>query len=373
MNQGSDFVIQKDPAPALEDQSDRIIPPKKVNRRFVRTKIPKLTVSLPLSLIPQKPEKKPIDYVLTRLASMDLPGKPFVEDYLRHQYRRNFKLNTLRSSLAGCELFLSFLKDQGKAELEQIARQDLEAFVENELDRGLTIVTVKTRLSVVYAFLRFLHDRGVVEADLLVRRIRLRLPDPLPKAINPDDVKRLLSVLDNVRDRAMILVLLRTGMRIGELLLTRIGDVNLPERKIAIWEAEKNSVGRMVCISDDAASALEAWFRKRDSAKEFLFYGTAGRSSLSYQGARAMFVRYIKKAGLTHRGYTLHCLRHTFASEALNAGMRLEAVQVLLGHSHAEVTRRYARLTDKTREREYFKAMEIIQRGEIDGDYRLDS
>jgi site-specific recombinase XerD len=323
-------------------------------------------------LIPQKPEKKPIDYVLTRLAGMDLPCKSYVEDYLRHQYRRNFKLNTLRSTLAGCELFLSFLKGQGKTELGQVTRQDLEAFVEGELDRGVTIVTVKTRLSTVYAFLRFLHDKGVVGADLLVKRIRLRLPDPLPKAINPDDVRSLLSVLDDVRDRAMILVLLRTGMRIGELLSTRVGDVNVPERKIAIWQAEKNLVGRVVCISDDAASALEAWLGKRDPDKVLLFYGM-GRCSLTYQGARSVFVRYLKKAGLAHKGYTLHCLRHTFASEVLNAGMRLEAVQVLLGHSNAEVTRRYARLTDKTREQEYFKAMEIIERGEIDGDYRLDS
>ncbi|MBW2601799.1 MAG: tyrosine-type recombinase/integrase [Deltaproteobacteria bacterium] len=372
MNQGSEFVTQQEPTPAFQDQGSRIIPPKKVLRRFVHTKIPKLTVSLPLSLIPQKPEKKPIDYVLTRLASMDLPGKVHVEDYLRHQYRRNFKLNTMRSTLAGCELFLSFLKDQGKTELKQINRQDLEGFVEQEIDRGLAITTVKTRLCAVYAFLRFLHERDIVRAALLVKRIKLRLPAPLPKAINPDDIRTLLSVLDDVRDRAMILVLLRTGMRIGELLSTRIDDVNLPERKIAIWEAEKNSVGRVVCISDDAAIALEAWFRKRDPDKVFLFYGM-GRSSLTYQGARALFVRYIKKAGLTHKGYTLHCLRHTFASEALNAGMPLEAVQVLLGHSNAEVTRRYARLTDKTREREYFKAMEIIQRGEIDGDYRLDS
>jgi site-specific recombinase XerD len=86
-----------------------------------------------------------------------------------------------------------------------------------------------------------------------------------------------------------------------------------------------------------------------------------------------MFLKYIKKAGLGHKGYTLHCLRHTFASEMLNAGMRLECLQPLLGHSNIEVTRRYAKLTDKTREEEYFRAMQIIERGEIDGDYRLDS
>jgi integrase/recombinase XerD len=372
MSQGVDFVFPPEKVPPVQDQISGIEPEKKVVGSFVRAKIPTFTVRLPQSLIPPKPKKKAIECLLARLEGMDLPEKSHVEDYLRHQYRRNLKANTMRSSLAGCEQFLTFLKEQGKGRLDQVTKQDLEAFVEHVLDKGSTIVTVKTRLSVVYAFLRFLHDKGVVGAELLVRRIKLRLPNPLPKAINPDDVRRLLSVLSHVRDRAMILVLLRTGMRIGELLNTRVNDINLAERKIAIWEAEKNLVGRVVYVSDDAAAALEDWLKRRDPDKPVLFYGR-GDESLTYQGARAVFERYLKKAGLRHKGYTLHCLRHTFASEVLNAGMHLEAVQVLLGHSNAEVTRRYARLTDKTREQEYFKAMEMIERGEIDGDYRLDS
>ena len=94
--------------------------------------------------------------------------------------------------------------------------------------------------------------------------------------------------------------------------------------------------------------------------------------SLSYAAVRVIFVKCLEKAGLSHKGYTLHCLRHTCASELLNAGMRLECVQQLLGHSSVEMTRRYARLTDKTREEEYFRAMAIIERGEINGHYQLD-
>jgi hypothetical protein len=52
--------------------------------------------------------------------------------------------------------------------------------------------------------------------------------------------------------------------------------------------------------------------------------------------------------------------------------MRLECLQPLMGHTSVDVTRRYARLTDKTREQEYFRAMTIIERGEVHGDYRLD-
>jgi integrase/recombinase XerD len=146
--------------------------------------------------------------------------------------------------------------------------------------------------------------------------------------------------------------------------------VNLRERRIEIFEARKNCVGRVVYLSDDARCALKVWLRKRDSRKEHLFYSPGSSKTLSYEASRAMFNKYIEKAGLTHKGYTLHCLRHTFASELLNAGMRLECVQQLLGHSSIEMTRRYARLTDNTRKEEYFRAMAIIENGGINGHYQ---
>jgi integrase/recombinase XerD len=102
-----------------------------------------------------------------------------------------------------------------------------------------------------------------------------------------------------------------------------------------------------------------------------IFYGQK-YETLTYAAAQGMFRKYLKKAGLAHKGYSLHCLRHTFASELLNAGMRLECLQPLLGHTSVEVTRRYARLTDKTREEEYFRAMALIEKGEIHGNYRFD-
>jgi integrase/recombinase XerD len=127
----------------------------------------------------------------------------------------------------------------------------------------------------------------------------------------------------------------------------------------------------VVYFSDDGKEALMSWLKARNPSKEFVFYGM-GRSSLTYAGARVRFVKYIERAGLSAKGYTIHCLRHTFASELLNAGMRLECLQQLLGHTSLEVTRRYARLTDKTREEEYFRAMTIIEKGAAGGHYRFD-
>ncbi len=313
-----------------------------------------------------------LDNTLSTLSKKDIPGKPYINEYLRDQYRRHCRPNTLRNSLIAIDQFLDFIAREGKTHLEEITREDLGAWIEYGQDKGLKASTVKMRLRTLNAFLRYMIEKDVIRPEVLSRRIIIKVPDSLPRAMDPEEVKHLISVIDTIRDRAMILVLLRTGMRIGELLNTFVSEVNLKERKIEIYEAEKTRIGRVVYLSDDAIEALKAWFRNRDPHKASLFYGQ-GRHRLTYPAARAMFVKYLDRSGLSHKGYSLHCLRHTCATELLNAGMRLECLQQLLGHSSIEMTRRYARLTDTTREAEYFKAMSIIERGETHVYYQLDN
>jgi site-specific recombinase XerD len=316
-------------------------------------------------------EEIALQWAMDRLARWELPGKEHIEEYVRHMYRRNFRPRTYASALKAIYDFLIGVRDSGKNCLEEITKKDIEAFIEHEQDRGMMLSTVRTRLHCVNAFLGYAMDAGIVKPDVLARRIRLRKPEALPRAIEPDDVKQLLSAIDNPRDRAMIMVLLRTGMRIGELLNTKMRDLHIKDRRVDIYESAKTRVGRVVYLSDDAMGALKVWIAMRDVRNEFLFYAQ-GRSSMAYSTARLIFERCITKAGLSHKGYSLHALRHTFASELLNAGMRIECLQPLMGHTSLDVTRRYARLTDKVREEEYFRAMTIIERGEIDGHYRFD-
>lgn len=304
--------------------------------------------------------RKTFDKLLKKLRQIDNPGQEPIQDYLRGKYRRNFKANTLRNDYTAIMLFMRFLKKRGKTELEEIQRDDLEAFIEHEQDRGLKISSVRNRVASLQVFFKFLIKKELVTPAVISQPVRLKVPKSLPRAMEPYDVKCLLAVLDDVRNRAMILLLLRTGMRIGELLNTRMVDVHLIDKKIMIFEGEKNGKGPAVCFSNDADEALQAWLQSRDTKKENLFYAQ-GHYSMSYNNARIIFHKYLKRAGLTHKSYTLHCLRHTFATELLNAGMRIECLQQLLGHSNLEMTLRYAKLSNKTREKEYFKAMSIIE------------
>jgi integrase/recombinase XerD len=312
-----------------------------------------------------------LDLAVKRLALMEFKGKEYVEEYVRCQHRSCCSPNTIRNSRHGLEAFFMYLRGTGRNTLEEIDRRDIEGFVEHEQDRGLKISTVKMRLEIVKAFLRFMAEKGLIGEEVFCWKLRIKVPETLPRAMEPEDVDRLLAVPGSERDRAMIVLLLRTGMRIGELLNTRMVDVNMTEQKILIYEAQKNHLGRVVYFSDDAKAALEKWLEKRDKKQALLVYGPGGKP-LSYPAARMMFVKYTNRAGLSHKGYTLHSLRHTYATDLLNARMPLEVLEKLLGHTSLDATRIYARLKDKTKEEEYFKAMAIIERRHRNGDQQCD-
>ncbi|MES0447620.1 MAG: tyrosine-type recombinase/integrase [Desulfobacterales bacterium] len=303
--------------------------------------------------------RKVLERFKQRLNVGHLPGRDYATTFLSGNYRHGLSVNTMRSNGSVILAFLSFLQASGRS--IALSKGDLDAYIESEQDRGLAIASVNIKIRVLYSFISFLVDTNVVEPAILKYRLTVKMPTPLPRSIKAEDLEKLLTVLDDVRDRAMILLLLRTGMRIGELLELQVTDINLPERKIMIYIGEKNYQGRVVYFSDDAKEALLAWLAIRNPEKRYLFYGRGG--PLSYVAAWYRITRCFKRAGLSHKSYSPHCLRHTFATEVLNAGMRLEVVQQLMGHLNIELTRRYAKLSDPTREEEYFRAMTRIEKG----------
>ena len=97
----------------------------------------------------------------------------------------------------------------------------------------------------------------------------------LPRSIEPDDAKRLVRKRFTPRDKCMIMMLLRTGMRICELLALKTTDINLRNRTVIIYESAKNGQDRILYISDDAHKSLQKWMKVRDPKKKFLFHAWA--------------------------------------------------------------------------------------------------
>ena len=209
----------------------------------------------PKPLSPQQLRDHALHRALEKLAALEIPAKEHIEHYARDQHRRTCQPNTIRQTFRIVSSFMSFVGDKGKGHLEQISRGDLTGWIECDQDQGLKPATVRFRLSTIKAFLRFFEAKELVSPTVLGKRLKVKVPELLPRAIPAEDVKQLLTVIDTVRDRAMISVLLRTGMRIGELLHTLVSEVHLPERRIEICEAKKFRVCRVVYLSDDALVA----------------------------------------------------------------------------------------------------------------------
>ncbi|NOR26481.1 MAG: tyrosine-type recombinase/integrase [Desulforhopalus sp.] len=306
--------------------------------------------------------RRALNRAIDNLEQGNLPGYEYAISHVCDKYRRNLTISTISQTGRILVVFLSFIQDLGRLSIEDITRKDIADYVEHLHDRGLVMTSVKNYLLTVYAFIRYLVDNKLLPLDILRKKIRIKLPEVLPRAIPAEDLQQILAVITPVRDRALILLLLHTGMRIGELLRVKIADIILPERKILLYLGEKNFQGRIVYFSSDAEQALKKWLEIRDSGSEYLFYGYAGQE-LSHVGAWMIMRKALRKTGLEHRGYSLHSLRHTFATNMLNAGLRLEVLQQLLGHLSIEITLRYAKVSNITRENEFFKAMAIIEKG----------
>jgi len=308
-------------------------------------------------------KRRVLNRAIDRLEVSRLPGYEYAISHLYDKYRRNLAISTINQTGRTLISFLSFFQASGGLSIEDIARKDITAYVEHEQDRSLKMTSVQNHLCTVYAFIQYLVNNQILSLEILHNKIKIKLPEVLPKAIPIEDLQQILSVIKNVRDRALILLLLHTGMRIGELLKVKMVDIILPERKILLYLGEKNFHGRVVYYSSEAERALHQWLLFRNPNSEYLFYGNAGQE-LSYVGAWMIMRKAVQKAGLEQRGYSLHSLRHTFATNMLNAGLRLEVLQQILGHLSIDITQQYARLSDTTRENNFFKAMAVIEKGE---------
>ena len=131
----------------------------------------------------ERQRRQAFDRVLQIITAQNLSGQEHAISYMQHKFRRNCKACTLVSSGTAVRFFLSMLKVTGR-DLLDITRKDIEAFVEQEQDRGLGIRSVRNRMQAVYSFVRYLVENEVVGPDILTRRIRLKLPISLPRAID---------------------------------------------------------------------------------------------------------------------------------------------------------------------------------------------
>jgi len=237
---------------------------------------------------------------------------------------------------------------------------DVAAFMAAELARGLAAKTVKGALDTVYQQLRFLVASESLRA--VPERPSLRVPDPLPRHLEPHEVVALAEEVarreagpsaEDRLDLALYYLLGHGGLRISEALDLRFADLDLAGRRVRIRDG-KGRRDRVVYVTAPAAEGLRRYRDTVPHVGEDLVLSRQGRP-LRYEEAWGRIRRLGEAAGIPR--LSPYRLRHTYATHLLNNGLSLEALRRLMGHENMNTTLIYARLADTTLEHQYRTAM----------------
>ncbi len=271
--------------------------------------------------------------------------------------RKNVSPNTVKNYLNGLKHFVLWLD----VPVETVTYRKMIAYIDYLISQRLKPKTINCYLNSLCQYYHYLSDEEGIQLVNPVKKPNImKLPRGLPKHLKDEQIDLLFNHLKGYRDRAMFMIMLRCGLRVEEVAHLFLGDIDLKRRMLLIQDG-KGAKDRIVYISNDALHVLLDYLRVRPSnkvKKVFLVEkGPRTGQPISIRGIQKRMEYYARKTNLK---ISCHHLRHTMATQMLNADTDLSTIQDLLGHNSIRTTQRYCRVSNLKVQRDYYKAMEVI-------------
>lgn len=280
--------------------------------------------------------------------------KRYLEDYINYMTEeKGLAASTVESYRSDVSGFISYAEERGIDEPAQINPPLIGLYLGRLKQLGRASSTL-TRCTVsIRSFFQYLVRQSVIMQD---PSYMLESPKPerkSPKALTVEQVDRLLEAPDvstppGSRDKAMLELLYAAGIRVSELIMLDVGDVDTAMRFVKCTGSSGKE--RILPISTIAARSVAEYtddMRNRllrepsapGEAEKALFLNTLG-SRLTRQGFWKIIKKYGKEAGIDEE-ITPHTLRHSFAIHLLDNGADIRSVSEMLGHSDISTTQMY--------------------------------
>jgi site-specific recombinase XerD len=245
--------------------------------------------------------------------------------------------------------------------IEEVTTKETDAYMDHLLRRRKKPKTINCHFGCLHAFYDYLiEDEKMSRINPIKKKYRLRLPRPLPKHLRDEQVTVLFSEISDTRDRAMFMLMLRCGLRVEEVARLTVDAIEYRRKQLYVLNG-KGGKDRIVYLSEDALSALQAYMQKRRRSKEkrvFLVQkGPLRGKPISVRGIQKRIEYYARKTDIR---VSCHHLRHTMATQLLNADADLVTIQDLLGHSKITTTQCYCRVSNLKVQRDYYKAINVV-------------
>ena len=278
-------------------------------------------------------------------------------NYRRFLKRKNCSKHTLRNYMSTLKQFVLCVD----VPIEQVTHKMVLSFMDHLLDKRLKPKTINCYLNSIRGFYEYLIEEEQFPTSHPVKRgYSLRFSRPLPRYLRDEDVPRLFNVISSKRDRAMFMLMLRCGLRVEEVSKLTMAALDLPRSQLFVYEG-KGVKDRVVYLSNDAYKILVQYLKARPSSRaKRVFLIEKGRfkgKPIQVRGIQHRMQHYAQIAGLK---VSCHQLRHTMATQLLNADADLVTIQDLLGHTRIKTTQRYCQVSNLKVQRDYHKAIERV-------------
>jgi len=280
-------------------------------------------------------------------------------NFRRHLKRRNYSKHTIKYYLNIIKQYVIWVD----VALELATPEKVDMYIDHLLRKRMHPASINLYLAIIRVFYDYLkYEEKVDLINPVNRNRRLRVPRPLPRSLRDQEVEKLFGAIKNKRDIAMFKLMLRCGLRVEEVSNLTLGVIDLKRRRLMVQQG-KGGKDRVVYISNDAHDALIAYLKLRSSNRTKRIFlvekGTYKGQAISVRGIQKRIEYYAKK---TRINVSCHRLRHTMATQLLNAEAEVETIQDLLGHNWITTTQRYCKVSNLKVQRDYFKAMRNVLR-----------
>jgi site-specific recombinase XerD len=280
-----------------------------------------------------------------------------IMNFRRFLKRRNHSPHTVKNYLNRLIHFVLWLD----VPVEEVTPGKVLRYIDHLLDKRLKPSTINYHLLSVRRFYDYLvHEEGVPVRNPVKPGCGLRLPRPLPRFLKEEDLAVFLSAIQRLRDRAIFLLMLRSGLRVEEVANLTLEALDLKRGRLLVQHG-KGGKDRVVFISPDTYQALAEYLKRRPRVKAKQIFlvekGLYTGKPISVRGIQKRIEYYARKTRIT---VSCHCLRHTMATQLLNADADLTTIQDLLGHTWITTTQRYCKVSNLKVKRDYYKAMDAV-------------
>ncbi|MBM3956977.1 MAG: site-specific tyrosine recombinase XerD [Gemmatimonadetes bacterium] len=288
-----------------------------------------------------------------------------IESFLSYlSVERGVSRHTLAAYSSDLQQFADFLALRGVRDWPHVTPHHVAAFQDDMTDRSYAAVTKARKTAAMRSLFRFLKEERLISDNPADDLRSPRIGRPLPKALKPEEVDRLLAAVaadprpDGLRDCAMLELMYACGLRVSELVGLDMGHLDLDSRTVRCFG--KGAKERVIPLHDTAASAVERYLAHgrptlaSPRSRNALFLNRKGLR-LTRQGFWLRLRRWASASGIDGK-ITPHILRHSFATHLLHGGASLRHVQELLGHASISTTQVYTHLTGEHVRREYDRA-----------------